>query len=122
MWKSKIRYMCNSKGLTLVEILATLVILAIISAIAVPAVFGLIENSREDVCVANRLELKRYYERELVLVGLKHKPEIFEQSMMEFGEEICPVGGVISYLDGDVLCSEHSDADSGDENEDVPYF
>ncbi|WP_198508212.1 type IV pilin protein [Bacillus alkalisoli] len=125
MWKSKFNFISNCRGLTLIELLVTVVILAIISAIAVPAVIGLIEKSREDVCVANRLELKRYYEREFVLSGLEHKPELFEQSMMEFGEEVCPVGGVITYVDGNVLCSEHSDAGAGDDEDDdgdVPYF
>ncbi|MER2262857.1 MAG: prepilin-type N-terminal cleavage/methylation domain-containing protein [Psychrobacillus sp.] len=36
----------NQKGLTLVELLAVIVILAIVSAIAVPAIGGIIENSR----------------------------------------------------------------------------
>ena len=36
----------NQKGLTLVELLAVIVILAIVSAIAVPAIGGIIDNSR----------------------------------------------------------------------------
>ena len=36
----------NEKGLTLIELLAVIVILAIISVIAMPAIGGLIENSR----------------------------------------------------------------------------
>jgi len=36
----------NQKGLTLIELLAVIVILAIIAAIAIPAIGGIIENSR----------------------------------------------------------------------------
>jgi type IV pilus assembly protein PilA len=36
----------NEKGLTLIELLAVIVILAIVSAIAVPSIGGIIENTR----------------------------------------------------------------------------
>ena len=36
----------NEKGMTLIELLAVIVIIAIISAIAIPAIAGIIENSR----------------------------------------------------------------------------
>ena len=36
----------NQKGLTLIELLAVIVILAIVAAIAIPAIGGVIENSR----------------------------------------------------------------------------
>lgn len=38
----------NNKGFTLVEVLAVMVILGILALIAVPAIGGIIENSRED--------------------------------------------------------------------------
>ncbi|MEF3303762.1 type II secretion system protein [Paenibacillus sp. GYB003] len=38
----------NEKGLTLVELLAVIVILGVIAAIAVPAIGGVIKNSREN--------------------------------------------------------------------------
>ncbi|MER2008561.1 MAG: type II secretion system protein [Psychrobacillus sp.] len=43
----------NQKGLTLVELLAVIVILAIVSAIAVPAIGGIIENSRYNAVKAD---------------------------------------------------------------------
>ncbi|MBU1145866.1 MAG: prepilin-type N-terminal cleavage/methylation domain-containing protein [Firmicutes bacterium] len=42
-----IRALKNRKGVTLVELLAVIVILAIIAAIAVPTIGGLISNQRE---------------------------------------------------------------------------
>ena len=86
----------------------------------------MIEKSEEEVCEANSSELERFYERGLVLNGLDHKPELFGQTLLEFGEEVCPDGGVISYLDGDVDCSVHSDSeiseDEEDDNGDVPFL
>jgi type IV pilus assembly protein PilA len=51
------RLLKNQKGLTLIELLAVVVILGIISAIAVPSIGGLIENSKKDAHVANALQL-----------------------------------------------------------------
>ncbi|WP_252502826.1 prepilin-type N-terminal cleavage/methylation domain-containing protein [Sporosarcina sp. Marseille-Q4943] len=45
----------NEKGLTLVELLAVIVILGIIAAIAVPAIGGIIENSRVKAIKADAL-------------------------------------------------------------------
>ncbi|RNA70656.1 prepilin-type N-terminal cleavage/methylation domain-containing protein [Alteribacter keqinensis] len=45
--------MRNEKGLTLVELLAVIVILGIIAAIAIPAIGGIIDNSKKDAHIAN---------------------------------------------------------------------
>ena len=42
----------NKKGVTLVELLAVIVIMGIIAAIAVPAIGGLIENTRKNAAIA----------------------------------------------------------------------
>jgi type IV pilus assembly protein PilA len=47
----------NEKGLTLIELLAVVVILGIISAIAVPSIGGLIDNSKKDAHVANAQQM-----------------------------------------------------------------
>lgn len=43
----------NQKGLTLIELLAVIVILAIVAAIAVPAIGGVINNSRDKAILAD---------------------------------------------------------------------
>lgn len=47
----------NEKGLTLVELLAVIVILAIISAIAIPAIGNIIENSRYNAVKADAINV-----------------------------------------------------------------
>lgn len=47
------RILKNERGLTLIELLAVIVIIGIVSAIAVPSVGNIIENSRRDAHVAN---------------------------------------------------------------------
>ena len=47
----------NSKGFTLVELLAVIVILGIIAGIAVPSIGGIIDNTKKDAHVANARQM-----------------------------------------------------------------
>jgi type IV pilus assembly protein PilA len=57
MFKALKKKLKDQKGLTLVELLAVVVILGIISAIAVPSIGGLIEKSKKDAQVAEALQI-----------------------------------------------------------------
>ena len=54
----KMKFKKNQKGLTLIELLAVIVILGIISAIAVPAIGGIIEGSKDQADAANVIMIK----------------------------------------------------------------
>lgn len=47
----------NERGLTLIELLAVVVILAIIAAIAIPSIGGLMDNTKKDAHVANAQQM-----------------------------------------------------------------
>ena len=53
----KLNALKNQKGMTLVELLAVMVIIGIIAAISIPAIGGLIENSRKDAAVSTATSL-----------------------------------------------------------------
>jgi prepilin-type N-terminal cleavage/methylation domain-containing protein len=116
----------NQRGLTLVELLAVIVILGIVFSIAVISFGGTKEKAEEDVCVANRVELENQYSRHLLLEDVNNSDVAFTSFLSEFGSEVCPIGGAITYSDGHVDCSVHGEVmdeeeDSGDDGG-VPYL
>ena len=57
MFKQMKKRIKNEKGLTLIELLAVIVILAIISAIAIPAIGNIIENTRFNTVKADAISV-----------------------------------------------------------------
>ena len=114
-----------NKGFTLVELLAIIVISSILMSIAVISVIGITKQTEKEVCEANQSELERNYRMQLIIENKVLTITAFNEFLLSYGDEICTVGGEISFLNGKVECSIHSesDADSGDDEEDeVPYL
>ncbi|WP_258000459.1 type II secretion system protein [Bacillus sp. Marseille-P3661] len=118
----------NSKGFTLLEVLAVFVIFGIFTAIAVPVVSDLIEKSKVRVCNTNTLQVKQMYEMDLHLKGMEHSETVFRQFLLSYGTQVCPDDGMFSYVDGEVMCSIHPiviDVEDVDDTEDegsVPFL
>jgi hypothetical protein len=49
---------------------------------------------------------------------VEHSDVIFTTFLNGFGSEVCPVCGEVSYLDGHIDCSVHSDSGEKNEKED----
>lgn len=114
-----------NQGFTLIELLAVIVILGILMSIAMLSVLGYKERTEKEVCEANRIEFERNYRVHLIVVSKVHTSTAFNEFLLGYGDEICTVGGEISYVDGKVECSVHSvsdeDSEEGKDGE-VPYL
>jgi prepilin-type N-terminal cleavage/methylation domain-containing protein len=112
----------KEKGYTLIEVLVTKVILGILAVIAVPSVKGLVDKTRKEICLANRMQVRSYYLTYIQLEEIQDSPVVFEEYLSRYDDELGPELGVITYVDGDVLCSVHSESDEKDEGGDVPFL
>lgn len=73
----------NNAGFTLVEIIVTLVILAIVAAITVPALGGFIEDAHARDCKAKRTDLAKAYTTQLVDDGVANPGSTIDITNME---------------------------------------
>jgi hypothetical protein len=94
----------------------------LLQLIAVPSVVELLEKAKEEVCLANRLELRENYLAYLQIEEVETSPEVFSEFLNKYGEEICPEHGVVIYERGEVLYSIHSGPSEEEESEGVPFL
>lgn len=110
----------ENEGFTLVEVIVVIVILGILAVIAVPNLLAIKEKAKEEVCNANCLQLERMYESYLHMKQIKHSESVFNKYLQEYGEHICPDYGNISYVNGKMRCSVHTEEDNDDAS--VPFL
>jgi hypothetical protein len=53
---------------------------------------------------------------------MDHSDAMFNEFLTEFGSELCPVGGVVTYTDGHVECSVHGEEEDSGDDGGVPYL
>jgi type IV pilus assembly protein PilA len=109
------------QGFTLIELIISIAILGIISAIAIPKFISYIDSSREAACLSNRRIANSAY-----LVYLANGGSIIEDNLSGtqflvdsgdlFDEIVCPSGGTYSWiLDSNenafISCSVHTPSD-----------
>jgi prepilin-type N-terminal cleavage/methylation domain-containing protein len=114
----------NKHGFTLIEIFIVLSILAFLSVLAIPRLAGYTDTAKEQVCSSNCETIERAYEAYLTLEALEHSELLFNLYIIKNNYDICPEGGVISYLDGEVHCSINNPSSGSEEEEDeeVPFL
>lgn len=111
------------KCFTLIEVIVVIAILAILSVIAMPRVTGLIHMVEEQVCNFNCGRAARSYDAYLSSLGENHSDFLFSQFILEYEGKICPSDYVVTYENGEVKCSFHSNEDEDeDEDGEVPYL
>lgn len=109
----------NSKGYTLMELLAVLIILGIVSLIAVPSVLASIEKAKEEMCEVNRVEISRVYQLRLMSNEMAHNEKVFKTHLLEMNSSPCPEDGIFMYKDGMILCDIHVNENDHQNEEDV---
>ena len=97
-------------------------IIAILGSVFIPNSIGYTERAKEGVCKENRLELERMYETYLILEDIEHSEDVFQQYLDELDRVVCPGGGDIEYVDGEVKCGLHSGEGKDLDDESVPFL
>ena len=95
----------NKKGFTLVELLAVIVILALIMSIAVVSMGGIMQSARQSTFKDTALSIIGGVRQQLTLAGEINASYgstgatyYFEKSILEKGGDKSPLGGDINYI------------------------
>jgi len=121
----------NNKGFTLVEIMMVVAIMAVLVAVMIPSFASYKETLKVGVCDFKCSQAEEMYEVYLTMKDLNHTENLFTQFLVEYGEDICPDGSDVRYVDGTVQCLVHSigenedsenDEGSGDDGGTVPFL
>ncbi len=87
----------NKKGFTLVELLAVIVILALIMAIAIYSISGILQNSREGVFKDTALSIIHGVKNQLLAINQQADGTYYFDSKLLENDNDLPFGGKIKY-------------------------
>ena len=108
-------------GVSLIEIILVISIIGILAAVFVPSAVHQVNKAKEAVCWQNRLTLQEAYARHLEQEGVEHSQGIINEFIIQYEENLCPDGGEVKYVNGEMKCSVHLGVEETDEGE-VPYL
>ncbi|MEG1524681.1 MAG: type II secretion system protein [Clostridia bacterium] len=100
-------------GMTLVEVIVTLVVLGILAAILIPSMIGWIDDANEKTCIANRGSMLEHFLGYCVILELDTEQatnsdfQAFVEDGNLGGQVKCPSGGIYTYANGEIWCSKH---------------
>jgi len=106
-------------GFTIIELLATIAILGILIALAVPAVSQVIERSERESCEISVKLVEEYYHSFLLLEGLDHTDALFQfflNEQMHYNKS----EHMFIYEEGHVRCTIHQPVPTEDVEEPDP--
>ena len=90
--------MKNKKGFTLVELLAVIVILALIMSIAIISIGGVLQSTRQSTFKETAASIIDGVQKQLLVANeLKAGKYVFKDTIIEKGGEDSPLGGKIVY-------------------------
>ena len=93
--------MRNKKGFTLVELLAVIVILALIMSIAVISIGGVLQSTRQSTFKETAASIIDGVQKQLLVANeLSEGNYYFANTIVEKGGEESPLGGKINYYSG----------------------
>ena len=62
------------------------------------------------MCELNRVEMARLYQNFLVVEQVDHSPAVFvEFSHLRMDREVCPAGGELTFVGGEIKCNLRGD-------------
>jgi len=114
----------NDAGFTIVELLATIAILGILIALAVPAVSQVIERSESESCEISVKLVEEHYHNFLLLEGLDHMDPLFQfflNEQIDYNKS----EHTFIYEEGHVRCTIHQPVITDEEEPDpvpVPWL
>ena len=107
--------MRGSKGFTLVELIVTIAILAVLSGIAILRITTAREEAAKNACYASRALLAKTYQMALIKNGsLSLQAFIDDQERYDpyyAGKQACPSGGTYTANNGKITCSHEGHND-----------
>ena len=90
--------MKNKKGFTLVELLAVIVILALIMGVAIVGIGNVISSSKNSVMLENALNIIDGVKKQFAIYGVEADGTYsFGKGILESGGEVSPLGGNFVY-------------------------
>ena len=105
----------GGKGFTLVELIVTIAILAVLSGIAILRITTAREEAAKNACYASRALLAKTYQMALIKNGsLSLQAFIDDQELYDpyyAGKQACPSGGTYTANNGKITCSHEGHND-----------
>ncbi|NBL00834.1 MAG: type II secretion system protein [Erysipelotrichia bacterium] len=96
-------------GFSLIELILVITLIVVLAGVTIPKVTGFISIANERACLLNRSNLNRTYHAFLFLNDYDHINSLFYHFLVDNYGNICPNSGEIIYMEGDVICSIHSE-------------